>query len=339
MKGAQAVTAAQRTMPGGRPNGKHHVQVDSPTTTSLRPENFVRRIKAGWQLYAMLAAPVAYVVIFLYGPLYGLQIAFKNFSVARGITGSPWVGLKHFETFVTSYQFWPVIKNTLILNVYELLALFPLPIVLALLLNAVRSRRYSRAVQLITYAPHFISTVVVVGIMVMLLDPDGGLVNQAVTAAGGTPIDFLGNPSLFRHVYVWSGAWQTLGYSAIIYLAALAGIDPALHEAATVDGASRLRRIWYIDLPGIMPVTVTLLVLNMGSILTTGFEKVLLLQNPLNLSVSQVIDTYVYQVGLRGSIPQFSYAAAIGLFKSVIALTLLVAANWFARRVAKESLF
>lgn len=313
----------------------------APRTAPSKPRQrgFFRRVAAGWQLYVMLALPLAYVVIFLYWPLYGLQIAFKNFSVARGILGSPWVGLKHFQTFINSYQFWPIIQNTVILNVYELLALFPLPIVLALLLNVVRSKLYSRGVQLITYAPHFISTVIVVGIMVMLLDPGSGVVNQLITFLGGQPIDFLGNPSYFRHVYVWSGAWQTLGYSAIIYLAALSGIDPALHEAAKVDGASIMRRIWHIDLPGILPVTITLLILNMGSILSTGFEKVLLMQNPLNLRVSQVIDTYVYDVGLRSSIPQFSYAAAIGLFKSVIALILILLANWLARRVAKQSLF
>lgn len=287
----------------------------------------------------MLIPPMAYVIIFQYLPLYGIQIAFEDFSAALGINHSPWVGFEHFRTFLASYQFWPLIRNTIVLNLYELIALFPLPIVLALLLNAVRSKLYSRGIQLITYAPHFISTVVVVGIMIMMLDPGGGLVNQIITVIGGHPVNFLGNPSYFRHVYVWSGAWQTLGYSAIIYLAALAGVDPALHEAATVDGASRLARIWHIDLPAVLPVTITLMVLNMGSIMSSGFEKVLLMQNPLNLSVSQIIDTYVYQIGLRSQIPQFSYAAAIGLFKSIIGLTLLLLANWLARRVARQSLF
>ncbi|MBB5835790.1 ABC transporter permease [Kribbella italica] len=309
------------------------------TSTTARKHSFLRRVLGCWQLYVMLLPPVVYVIVFLYWPLYGLQIAFKNFSVAKGIGGSPWVGWKYFETFVNSYQFWPLIKNTLILNVYELLALFPLPIVLALALNTVRSKLYSRGIQLITYAPHFISTVIVVGIMVMMLDPSVGVVNQLLVFLGGSPVDFLGNSDYFRHVYVWSGAWQTLGYSAIIYLAALAGIDPQLHEAAKVDGASILRRVWHIDLPGVLPVTITLLILNLGSILSSGFEKVLLLQNNLNLGVSQVIDTYVYQVGLQSSIPQFSYAAAVGLFKSVIALILVLLANWLARRVAKQSLF
>ena len=315
------------------------INQEAAARAALRQRHVVRRIVQSWRLYVMLILPMAYVIIFLYLPLYGVQIAFKNFSAALGISGSPWAGLQHFRTFVQSYQFWSLIRNTIILNLYELLALFPLPVVLALLLNAIRSKLYSRGVQIITYAPHFISTVVVVGIMIMMLDPTGGLVNQVITLVGGHPVNFLGNPSYFRHVYVWSGAWQTLGYSAIIYLAALAGVDPALHEAATVDGASRLARVCYIDLPAVLPVTITLMVLNMGSILSSGFEKVLLMQNPLNLSVSQVIDTYVYQVGLRSAIPQFSYAAAIGLFKSIIGLTLLVLANSLARRVAKQSLF
>lgn len=298
-----------------------------------------RRLARSWQLYLMLLPPLIYVVIFLYGPLYGLQIAFKNYSIATGMTGSPWVGMKWFVQFVQSYQFWPVIKNTLILNIYELAALFPLPIVLSLCLNAVRSRGYGRAVQLITYAPHFISTVVVVGILFMVLSPQGGLVNQLVGLFGHEPIDFMSEPIYFRHLYVWSGAWQTLGWSAIIYLAALAGIDPQLHEAARIDGANILQRMWHIELPGILPVAITLLVLNMGSMLSSGFEKVLLMQNPLNQQVSQVLDTYVYQIGLNSPVAQFSYATAIGLFKSVIALIMLVGANYLARRVAKESLF
>jgi ABC-type polysaccharide transport system permease subunit len=277
-------------------------------------------------------------VIFLYWPLYGLQIAFKNYSVVRGITDSPWVGLKYVEQFVNSYQFWPILWNTLILNFYALAALFPLPIVLAVLLNVVRSARFRKGVQLITYAPYFISTVVVVGMIIMLFAPGGGIVNQAITALGGQEVDFL-SANMFRHTYVWSGAWQTLGYSAVIFLAALSGIDPQLHEAARVDGASLISRIWHIDLPGILPVTITLLILNMGQILTVGFEKVLLMQNPLNQSVSEVIDTYSFRVAFVSALPQYSYATAIGLFKSVFALVLLLLANWLARRVAKESLF
>lgn len=296
------------------------------------------RMRRTWQLYVLLLPPAIYAIIFLYWPLYGLQIAFKNFSVAKGITGSAWAGTKYIEQFWNSYQFWPILKNTLILNGYELLALFPLPIVLALLLNSVRSSKFRRSVQLITYAPHFISTVVVVGIIIMLFSPGGGIVNQLIELGGGQPVDFFSD-SMFRHTYVWSGAWQTLGYSAIIYLAALSGIDPQLHEAARVDGASMVKRIWHIDLPGIFPVMITLLILNMGSVLSVGFEKVLLMQNPLNQSVSEVIDTYSYRVAFVSALPQYSYATAIGLFKSLIALSMLLLANWLARRVAKQSLF
>ncbi|UFU02780.1 ABC transporter permease subunit [Ruania suaedae] len=296
------------------------------------------RLKRSWRLYVLLLPPFIYAILFMWAPLYGLQMAFRDFSVALGISGSPWAGLKYVEQFVNSFQFGTVIRNSLVLNFYELIALFPLPIILALLLNVVRNMKFKRSVQLITYAPYFISTVVVVGIIIMLFSPSGGIVNQVIVGMGGTPTDFL-SAELFRHTYVWSGAWQTLGYSAIIYLAALAGIDPQLHEAAKVDGASIVRRIWHIDLPGILPVMVTLLILNMGSMLSVGFEKVLLMQTPLNLNVSEVIDTYSYNVAFASSIPQYSYAAAIGLFKSVIAVIMLVLANWLARRVAKTSLF
>ncbi len=303
-----------------------------------RRASLSRALKRDWRLYLMLAVPLAYAVVFLYGPLFGLSIAFKNFSPALGIAKSPWVGMKYILQFVNSYEFWTLLKNTLLLNIYELLALFPLPIVLALLLNTLRSARYSRVVQMITYAPHFISTVVVVGIILMLFSTTGGIVNNVIAALGFTKVDFLSD-GMFRHTYVWSGAWQTLGYSAIIYLAALAGIDPQLHESAKIDGANILRRIWHIDLPGIMPVTVVLLILNIGSILSVGFEKVLLMQNSLNMSVSEVIDTYAYRVAFQAAIPAYSYGTAVGLFKSVIAFSLLIAANYLARRVSNESLF
>ncbi|QDP98734.1 sugar ABC transporter permease [Microlunatus elymi] len=285
----------------------------------------------------MLIPPIAYAVVFLYWPLYGLQIAFRNYNIVDGITGSPWVGLQYLQQFVTSYQFWPVLKNTLILNIYELFALFPLPVILALLLNSVRNAAYRRGVQLITYAPHFISTVVLVGMMVMLFSPNGGIVNQGIGLLGHSSVDFFASPTIFRNMYVWSGAWQTLGWSAIIYLAALAGVDPQLHEAAKMDGANILRRIWHIDFPAVIPVTITLLILNMGSMLSSGFEKVLLMQTPLNLSASEVLDTYTYRVGLASTVPQFSYATAIGLFRSVFALILLLLANWLARRVSRSN--
>jgi len=335
----RGVLTATESKPGDGPAAPGGSAIANLMASTSRRSLILRRMKRNWRLYAMLVPPLIYAAVFLYWPLYGMQMAFRDFSVAKGITGSPWVGLKYFRTFVDSYQFWPTIRNTLVLNVYELFAAFPIPIILALLLNSLRWALYRHGIQLILFAPHFISTVVVVGIMVMLMDPHGGLINQVVGLFGAGPIDFLGEPSLFRHIYVWSGVWQSAGYSMVIYLAALAGIDPALHEAATIDGASRLRRMWHIDLPGILPVMVVLFVLSMGNILSTGFEKVLLLQNSLNLGVSETTDTYVYKVGLQSSIPQFSYATAIGVFKSVTALILLLCANWLARRSTRESLF
>lgn len=311
---------------------------DRVVVSRSRRQLLGRQMRRSWQLYVLLIPPFVYAVLFLYWPLYGLQIGLKQYNFRDGISGSKWVGLKYVEQFVDSFQFWPVLKNTLILNVYELIALFPLPIILALMLNAVRSSRFRKTVQLVTYAPHFISTVVVVGMIILLFDPSSGIVNQAIRAVGGDQVDFL-SAGVFRHTYVWSGAWQTMGYSAIIYLAALSGIDPQLHEAAKLDGASLAKRIWHIDLKGIMPVTITLLILNMGSMLSVGFERVLLMQNPLNLGTSEVIDTYSYRVAFLSSLPQYSYATAIGLFKSIIALGLLLLANWLARRVAKTSLF
>jgi ABC-type polysaccharide transport system permease subunit len=303
-----------------------------------RRSSLGRRMRRSWQLYVLLLPPFIYSIIFLYWPMYGLQLSFKNYNVVKGITASPWIGMKYVNQFFNSYLFWPVIKNTLVLNLYALIALFPLPIILALMLNTVRSQRFKKVVQLITYAPYFISTVVVVGIILMLFSPTTGVINQPISALTGHPIDFL-SAAGFRHTFVWSGAWQTLGYSAIIYLAALAGVDPELHEAARVDGAGIIRRIWNIDLPGILPVTITLLILNLGQLLNTGFEKVLLMQNSTNLSVSQVVDTYSFQIAFQSQIPQYSYATAIGLFKSVISLVLILLANWLARRVAKQSLF
>ncbi|WP_157631065.1 ABC transporter permease [Kribbella catacumbae] len=297
------------------------------------------RIRRAWRLYVLLAPALVWVIIFCYWPMYGVQIAFRDFSPATGLTGGPWVGLKHFVRFVTSYQFELVLKNTVILHMYELLVAFPVPIILALVLNAVRQKRFSRAVQLVTYAPNFISVVVVVGIMVMLLDPQAGVVNNLMGIAGIPTVNFMGEPGWFRHLFVFSGVWQTAGFSAIIYLAALSSVPPELHEAARVDGATRLRRMWHIDLPAIMPIAVILLVLNIGNILSVGFEKVLLMQNPLNLDVSQVIGTYVYQVGLEASIPQYSYATAIGFFNSVVGVVLLLIVNQMARRIAKAGLF
>ena len=296
-------------------------------------------IRRNWQLYAMLVLPVLYILVFKYWPMYGVQIAFRKFNALDGISGSPWAGWTNFERFVHAYNFAQIIQNTLILSAYSLAASFPFPIILALALNYTGRAWFRRTVQMVGYAPFFISTVVLVGMILVLLDPRFGLVNQWLSLAGIGPFDVMGNAAAFRHVYVWSGIWQYVGFSCIIYLAALTSVDPTLHEAAIVDGANKLQRIRDIDLPTIMPVAVVLLILDLGAVLSVGFEKVLLLQNPINLPVSEVIDTYVYRVGLAAELPQYSYAAAIGLFQSVIAFVLIVAVNQFAKKVGSASLW
>ncbi|WP_317890663.1 ABC transporter permease [Paenibacillus arenilitoris] len=298
-----------------------------------------KRIRRNWQLYLLFLPPLAYVLVFNYYPMYGAQIAFKDFNAVQGIWGSDWVGLKHFEQFVQSYEFWRVMRNTLLLSLYSLLVGFPFPIILALGLNYASNRFFKRTVQMVTYAPHFISVVVIVGLMSQLLNPRLGVVNRILEVLGYEAINFMGKPELFKTLYVLSDVWQNVGFACIIYLAALSGIDPAQHEAAIMDGGSIPRRMWHIDLPGIMPVAVIIFILGMGGILSTGFEKVLLMQNPLNYQTSEVIDTYVYKVGLVSVMPNYSYSTAIGLFKSLIGLVLLIGVNRFAKKINQESLW
>jgi multiple sugar transport system permease protein/putative aldouronate transport system permease protein len=265
--------------------------------------------------------------------MYGAQIAFRNFNAVQGVTGSPWVGLRHFERFISSYDFVRTLRNTLVLSTYSLVAGFPFPIILALGLNYVTRNWFKKTVQMVTYAPYFISVVVMVGIILQFLAPNTGLVNQMLQRMGFAQINFMGKPELFSHIYVWSGVWQTVGFSCVIYLAALTSVDPTLHEAAIVDGASKLQRMWHIDLPEIVPLAMVLLILSLGGILSTGFEKVLLLQNPVNIRASEVIDTYVYRVGIQSAVPNYSYAAAIGLFKSLVGFTLVMLVDRFAKRL------
>lgn len=298
-----------------------------------------KQIWDNWQLYVLIFLPFVYVIVFHYLPMYGLLIAFKNYNLAKGIWGSEWAGLSHFARFFGSYDFVLVLKNTLGLSLYNLGVGFPAPIILALSLNYLRNRRFKKLVQMVTYAPHFISVVVLVGIVVQLLSVHTGIINQMIEAITGKQINFLGEPLYFKSIYVWSGIWQQIGWGSIIYLAALSAIDPHLHEAAVMDGASKLQRIWHIDIAGIMPTIVVLLILDVGQIMNVGFQKVLLLQNQLNLEASEVIDTYVYKVGIISGIPNYSYATAIGLFKSLIGLILIVSVNKIARKVSDTSLW
>nr|WP_249866158.1 ABC transporter permease subunit [Paenibacillus konkukensis] len=299
----------------------------------------LKKIRKVWRLYVLIALPLIYIIIFKYIPMYGAQIAFKNFIVTKGIWGSEWVGLKHFIRFFNSYEFWRLMNNTIVLSVYSLVAGFPFPIILALSLNYVKNKLFKKSVQMVTYAPHFISVVVMVGLILEMLDPRNGIVNAALKLVGLQTVNFMGVPEYFKSIYVWSGIWQSVGFGCIIYLAALASIDPSLHEAAVVDGASKLRRMWHIDIPGIMPIAIIMLIMNTGHMLDVGFEKVLLMQNPLNLRTSEVIDTYVYKVGLTSQAINYSYSSAIGLFKSVINLILLVVVNKIAQKTKQASLW
>jgi putative aldouronate transport system permease protein len=269
--------------------------------------------------------------------MYGVQIAFKNYIVTKGITGSQWIGFDHFERFFNSYGFWPLIQNTLGLSLYQLIAGFPLPIIMALLLNQLNSERYKRFIQTVIYAPHFISTVVLVGMLFVFLSPRTGIINQLLTIMGIKPVFFMAKPELFSTLYVLSGIWQNTGWGTTIYLAALSAVSPELHESALVDGANKLQRIWHIDIPGILPTAVVLLILDSGKLMSVGFEKAYLMQNPLNISNSEIISTYVYKVGLLSS--QYSFSTAVNLFDSAVNLLLLILVNRISRKVSSTSLW
>lgn len=300
-----------------------------------RLQRLGRSIRRNWILYAFLLPTFVYLAVFHYWPLYGIQIAFKKFVPSKGIWGSSWVGFSHFEKFFSSYMLGDLLKNTVILSVYQLLAAFPFPIVLALLLNYCVSRRLRRATQMVTYAPHFISTVVLVGMMMVFMSQNG-ILNQLLGKLGLGPAPFLSDATLFRHIYVWSHIWQRTGYNSVIYIAALASVSPELHEAAIMDGANKLQRIWHVDLPAILPTAIILLIMNTGNVLSIGFEKVYLMQNDLNLSVSEIISTYVYKIGLLNA--QYSYSTAIGLFNNAVNLVILLSVNKISDKLSGTSL-
>ncbi|MFD1676569.1 ABC transporter permease [Alicyclobacillus fodiniaquatilis] len=296
-----------------------------------------KRMKRHWQFYVMVLFPVAFLIVFNYAPMFGAVLAFKNYNVVKGILGSPWAGLKYFNMLFTDPEFPIILRNTLEISLSLLIFGFPAPLILALALNEVRIRPFKRTVQMVTYAPYFISTVVMGSMIIMLLDPNSGLVNEILNFFGMKSINFLGRPDLFVPVYVVTDIWQTAGYSAVIFLAALAGIDPSLYEAAKIDGASKWQKIIHVDLPGILPTVVILLILSAGNIMGVAVDKILLLQNPLNLSTSEVISTYVYKMGLIND--DVSFAAAIGLFNSAVNLVLILIVNTVAKRVSKVGLW
>ena len=299
-----------------------------------------REVTRNWQLYLLVLIPVVVVIVFKYIPMYGIQIAFRDFKITKSITSGKWVGFKYFKKFFDSPLAGTYIWNTLAISFYEL-ALFPLSMVLALLLNYIPSNRYRKTVQMVSYAPHFISVVVMCGIILQFTQSRGGLINVILSLFGVDSRNWMTYPSAFRHIYVWSGVWQNLGYDSIIYIAALSSVSHDLHEAAIMDGASLVKRIWYVDIPSILPTFCILLIMRCGNIMNVGFQKVLLLQNNLNLSASEIISTYTYNVGLNssGSMPQYSYGAAIGLFTSVVNLIMLVVVNRVTKRLSGNGLW
>ena len=298
---------------------------------------FKKALTRDFQLYLLCIPALIFIFIFEYGSMYGVQLAFKDFDFAKGIWGSEWVGFEHFERFLNSYQFRTLLLNTIGISLYMLIASFPIPIIMALVLNQIKNERYKKFIQTVTYAPHFISVVVLGGMIIVFLSPSVGIVNNLIASMGGERIHFMGVPEYWRHIFVWSDVWQNTGWNAIIYVAALAGINPELYEAAKVDGASKLRCIWHIDLPGIAPTMTILFIMKMGSIMNLGYQKALILQNSLNIDASEIISTYVYKIGLEQS--QFSYSTAIGLFNTVVNIILLIVANAFAKKVGDSSLF
>lgn len=307
-------------------------------THQLRKRSSVwKRIAVNGGLYLFLVPTILYILVFRYIPMYGAQIAFRNFYPGRAILDSPWVGLAHFRDFLTGFQFSRIMTNTLLLSLGNLVFSFPLPILLAIGLHHVRHKRLRKTAQLITYAPYFISTIVVAGILLVFLSPRTGPINTLLKSLDHEPIFFMGRPDLFRAVYIGSSIWQFTGYNAIIYIAVLSNVSPELHEAATIEGASKPQRIWNVDLPVLIPTASVLFILALGQTLRLGFEKAYALQNSLNLSASEVVQTYVYKVGLLNG--QFSYAAAVGLFINVINFAVLLIANQLAKKTTSYGLF
>jgi len=308
-------------------------------------EQLKRRIyvawKRDWQLYLFMLLPVAFIVIFHYYPMLGLQLAFRKYTAKGGMWGSKWVGLANITKFLNSYQFERVVSNTVILSVYGLACTTIIPVCFALLLNTIEKARFKKICQTIVNLPHFISIVVLVGILNQVFNNRVGLYGILVmNATGAYPADLFGQLGTFRHMYIWSGVWQNFGWNSIIYIATLAGVDMQLHEAAQIDGASRVQRIWHVDLPHLKPTIITLFIMAMGNIMSVGFEKAFLMQNSLNLEHSELISTYVYRIGLSGETKtDFSYATAIGLFNSVVNLVLVLTANTISRKVSETSLF
>lgn len=295
-----------------------------------------KRIRMNWGLYVLLLPAVVILLLFTYKPMVGIVIAFKDFTPADGIYNSAWAGFKYFKQYFDSFQFWPTIKNTLTISIYTILVTFPLPIVMALICNQITAQKYKKFFQVSTYLPHFISTVVMCGMIILFFSPSSGIIAKLLSYIGVKLPNVMGIPSAFPHVYVWTEAWQHVGWDSILYIAALSAVDPTLYEAATVDGASKWQKVLKIDIPMLLPTITIMLILRMGSVMSVGFEKVYLLQNSLNMSASEIISTYVYKMGLISN--QYSLSAAIGLFNNVINFILLLSMNWLSNKLSDTAL-
>ncbi|MDX9914830.1 MAG: ABC transporter permease subunit [Sphaerochaeta sp.] len=287
-----------------------------------------------WQFYLIVALPMLYFILFKYVPMYGILLGFKRYRVSRGIWGSPWVGFYQFTKFFKNPSSLRIMYNTFLLSMYALVSSIPLAVILAIALNETRSRLWRKSVQMITYAPYFISTVVMVAILMQFLDPALGLFNTVRGFLGKDSLNYMGEAKLFKHIYVWSALWQNTGYNAIIYLAALTGINPELYEAAKVDGVNKFQKIWYVDLPSIQNTIIIMFIMNMGFVMSLGFEKAFLMQNPLNLESAEIMSTYVYKMGLINS--DFSYSTAIDMINSVINIILILTFNKVAKLRSKD---
>lgn len=304
---------------------------------AMRKKSLWQRIIVNWRLYLLLVPVLAYFLLFHYLPMYGITLAFKQYDARLSIFGNDWVGLKYFKQFFNAYGTWNIIKNTLVLSIYGIVAGFPVPIIMSLMLNEVRNKRFKKLVQTVTYAPHFISTVVFVSMITTFLNPSSGIINILIQRLGGTPVHFMQYSEYFNTIYVLSGVWQEAGWGCIIYIAALSSVDPELYEAGYIDGMNKLQKIIHIDFIAIRPTICIMLILSAGGVMSVGFEKVWLMQNNLNISSSQVISTYVYNVGLMNN--KFSYATAIGLFNSVVNFIMLVIVNTTVRKLGGSSLW
>lgn len=296
-----------------------------------------RTLKTKYDLLLIFSVPLIWYILFQYVPIYGLQIAFRDFNPSLSVTGSPFVGFQYFEQFFNSYYFFSLILNTLRLSLSQLIIGFPIPIILALLINEIRSGKLKLITQNITYIPHFLSVVVIVSMLNIFLNQDYGSVNKLMGLFGKPAVDYMSKPEAFTGIYVMSNVWQNMGWDAIIYIAALAGIDPSLYEAAIMDGATRMQKIRYISLPSISPTIIILLIMAVGTIMNVGYEKVLLMQNPVNSQTSEIISTFIYKNGIQTG--DFSYAAAVGMFNSVVNFILLGLANFISKKITDTSLW